>query len=115
MKRQAAVSLRYIRDSIVWIEKYTEGMDLEGFRENHMAQDAVLKQIEVIGEAVKHLPPEFTDRHPEIPWKDIVGMRDIVVHNYFSVDVVATWKTISVDIPVFKEAVDKILGDLRDS
>ena len=50
-------------------------------------QDAVLKQIEVIGEAAKHLSPDFTDAYPAVPWKDIAGMRDFIVHNYFGVDV----------------------------
>jgi uncharacterized protein with HEPN domain len=115
VKRQTAVYIRHIHDAIVWIEDYTRGMNLEEFRENHMAQDAVLKQIEVIGEAAKHLPQEFTDLHPGIPWKDIVGMRDIIVHNYFGVDIIAAWKTVSIDIPVLKEAIDKILGNLKDS
>lgn len=115
MKRQTAIYLQHIRNAIGWIEDYTRGMDLEGFRENHMAQDAVLKQIEVIGEAAKHLPPEFTDLHPDIPWKDIVGMRDIVVHNYFGVDIIATWKTVSTDIPVLGKTIDNLLRDLKDS
>jgi len=115
VKRQTAVYLRHIRDAIVWIGKYTKGMDLEGFRENHLVQDAVLKQIEVIGEAAKHLPPEFTDLHPDIPWKDIVGMRDLVVHNYFGVDIVATWKTVSTDIPNLREAINKILENFKDA
>jgi uncharacterized protein with HEPN domain len=115
VKRQTIVYLQHIRDAIVWIEDYTRGMDGDVFRKNHMAQDAVLKQIEVIGEAAKHLPAEFTDRHLEVPWKDIVGMRDIVVHNYLGVDIVATWKTVSVDIPVLGNAIDKILRDLKDS
>ena len=115
MKKQTAVYLRHIRDAIAWIEDYTRDMDEEGFRKNHMVQDAVLKQIEVIGEAAKHIPPGFTGRHPEVPWKDIVGMRDIVVHNYFGVDISATWKTVSTDIPVLKNTIDTLLRNIKDS
>jgi uncharacterized protein with HEPN domain len=70
-----------------------------------LRQDAAIRQIEVIGEAVKKLSPELKDRHPEIPWRDVVGMRDKLVHDHFGVDLDAVWNTARKDIPQLKEEI----------
>jgi uncharacterized protein with HEPN domain len=115
VKKTNLVYLRHILDAVRWIGEYTRGMDHDTFLANHLVQDAVLKQIEVIGEAAKHLSPDFTDAYPAVPWKDIAGMRDFIVHNYFGVDVEAVYKTVIVDIPLLKEEIAAILQDFRES
>jgi len=89
-------------------------MDHDTFLANHLVLDAVLKQIEVIGESAKHLSPDFTDAYPSVPWKDIAGMRDFIVHNYFGVDVEAVYKTVIVDIPLLKEEIAVIVRNFKE-
>jgi len=73
-----------------------------------MLQDAVIREIEIIGEATKNLSLEFRERYPDIPWRSITGMRDKVIHEYFGVDIDAVWDTATRDIPLLKEKLLKI-------
>ena len=114
MKKKNRVYFLHILDAIYWIEEYTRGMYHDTFFENHLVQDGVLKQIEVIGEAAKHISSDVTDAYPAVPWNDMAGMRDFVVHNYFNVDVEAVFKTVIVDIPLLKEWITEILRDFKE-
>ena len=104
-----SVFLQHILDSISKIEKYTLSMDFEKFSSNSMAQDAVVRQIEIIGEAAKNLSDKIKSKEDDIPWRDIVGMRDKLIHHYFGTDSNSVWKTVEEDIPKLKESVNKIL------
>lgn len=88
-----------IIDSINKILNYTAGMTLAEFMVSDEKQDAVLRRILVIGEATKRLSSEFRQRHPEIPWKEIAGTRDIIVHDYNRVDAERIWDVIQNDLP----------------
>ena len=114
MKKSDTPYLGHMLDNAAKAQKKVVTLTKSEFDTNEDVQLILAHLIQTIGEAASKVFDTTKVAHPEIPWKDIVGMRDIVVHNYFSVDIVATWKTISVDIPVFKEAIDKILGDLKD-
>ncbi|MFP3880474.1 MAG: DUF86 domain-containing protein [Dehalococcoidia bacterium] len=105
MRKDDSVYLRHVLDAIYRIEEYTRDITYENFLSSHLRQDAAIRQIEVIGEAVKKLSPELKDRHPEIPWRDVVGMRDKLVHDYFGVDLDAVWNTARKDIPQLKEEI----------
>lgn len=83
--KDAAIYLRHIQDAITRIEKYT-AQGRESFFEDTMVQDAVIRNLEVIGEAVRSLPPELKRRHPEIPWRSITALRNVLIHEYFGVD-----------------------------
>lgn len=92
-----------ILDCIANIENYSAELDFESFLEKKIVQDAVVRNIEIIGEAAKKLSDEFKQQHPVIPWKKIMGMRDNLIHDYVNVDLGQVWQTIQVDIPALKQ------------
>lgn len=85
MKKDNLVYLKHIMDSILHIEEYTKGVEHKNFLKNNLVQSGVIREIEIIGEASKRLTHEFKEKHQEIPWKQIAGMRDKLVHDYFGV------------------------------
>lgn len=91
------------------IEKFTEGLSFEEFRNYEMAVDAVLRNLEVIGEAVKNIPDDLKNRHQEVEWKEAVGFRNVLAHDYFGIDLESVWDTLKKNIPVFKEHIIKVL------
>lgn len=89
--KDPAVYLRHIRDAIARIGKYT-AQGRNAFFDDSMVQDAVIRNLEVIGEAVRSLPPELKRRHPEIPWRSITALRNVLIHEYFGVDLEIVWR-----------------------
>jgi hypothetical protein len=84
------------------IERFVSGKGAHDFAEDELLQSAVVRQLEVIGEAAKRVSEERRSKNPEIPWKDIAGMRDKLIHHYFDIDLNVVWKTITDDIPKLK-------------
>jgi uncharacterized protein with HEPN domain len=101
-QRVVSVFIEHILESISLIETYTSQISKEDFLNSRQIQDAVMRRLEIIGEASKNIPPEFRKAHLNIPWREITGMRDILIHEYFGVDLVLTWKTIKENLPVLK-------------
>jgi uncharacterized protein with HEPN domain len=102
MKRDDSVYLNHILDSIYQIEEYTEGLNKEEFLATRLVQDGTIRQIEIIGEAIKNVSEPLKEKYSHIPWKEIAGMRDKLIHNYFGVDIDAVWDVVKKDIPILK-------------
>jgi uncharacterized protein with HEPN domain len=85
------------------VARYTAELTFEGFAANVEIQDAVVRRLAVIGEAVKGLPEAFRDRYPEIPWRSIAGARDVLVHEYFRVDLELAWEMVQTELPRLAE------------
>jgi uncharacterized protein with HEPN domain len=101
--------LEDIRDAIKRIESYLQGVNEKKFENDLMRQDAIMLQIEIIGEAARHISTEFQEQHDEIPWSQMIGMRNKIVHDYFNIDVSKIWDTAKNDIPQLKKMVSKLL------
>jgi uncharacterized protein with HEPN domain len=112
-QRDDIVYLRHIRDAVGRVGSYVAGLDENRFMENPLVQDAVIRQLQVLGEAAKRLSREFRTGSPEIPWSDIAGMRNKLVHDYMGVDLEVVWETATVDIPALASRLDR-LGDFDD-
>jgi uncharacterized protein with HEPN domain len=110
MKRDARVYLEDILESIVLIEEYVKGVSESDFNTDTGTQDKVVRRLEVIGEAVKNLPQEFREKHPDTPWKQIAGMRDMLTHEYFNVKIRRVWKVVEKDLPKLKTEAKSILA-----
>ncbi len=111
MRRDNTFYLRHILDAIDRIEEYLLGVDEAEFYQRYLVQDGVIRQLEIIGEAVKQLSEELRLSHPNIPWRDISGMRDKLIYAYFGVNMEAVWLTATMDIPFLKTEVQKMLGE----
>lgn len=117
-KQRLADYLGHIQEAIERIRRYVEGIDEQAFQQNDMAQDAVIRNIEIIGEASYNIQthyPEFAADHPELPLAFAYQMRNAVAHGYFKVDLEIVWKTIHNDLPGLGKQVQGLLGDLRQA
>lgn len=102
MSRNFKLYLDDMLKSINKIERYTKGMNRQQLSANELTFDAVIYNLQIIGEAVKHIPPEIRDRYPQVEWRKIAGLRDIVAHAYFSIDDQIVWDIIQnklLDLP----------------
>ncbi len=114
MKRSYVDFLQDILDNAQKAERFVEGVDFDSFADNEEKIYAVVHALQTVGEAARNLPKSVRRRYPATPWDDIIGMRDIVIHEYFSVDLEVIWKTIKKDLVPLKDAVKKMLADLAE-
>ena len=112
MARGGKLYLKDILDSIQRIETYTKGLTFSKFSHNKITIDAVIRNLEIIGEASKNLPANLKSLRKEVPWKEMAGMRDKIIHEYFGVDLDIVWKTIKASLPSLKKPLKDILKNL---
>ena len=108
-KRSAVIFLEDILQAIKKIEKYTNGLNCERFRSDEKSVDAVIRNLEIIGEASKNITSELKNKFPQIPWKKMMGLRNIVAHEYFSIDLNIIWEIASKNLPEVKPRIERIL------
>jgi uncharacterized protein with HEPN domain len=114
MKRNVAL---YISDIIEYMERaelYIRDLTLEEFSADQKTCDAVIRCIEIVGEATKNVPMEIREKYPSVPWRDMAGMRDKIIHGYFTVDFDEVWITVKEEFPKLKPLVKKVLEDLKN-
>ncbi|NJM80968.1 MAG: DUF86 domain-containing protein [Flavobacterium sp.] len=107
------IRLKHILDSIVEIENYIENKNFADFQENSMLSNASIRLLEIIGEASNHLSLEIKTEFDSVEWKQIIGLRNILIHEYFAVDFALIWEVIIYDLPNFKNTIIKILNTLE--
>lgn len=113
MKKDPLVFIGHILIEIEKIDKSIKVMSKEKFDSDINIQDATVRRIEIIGEAAKNLSKDFKDKYSFIPWKDIIGMRDKIIHHYFGINLDTIWKVVQDDIPKLKENILKIKKELE--
>ena len=113
MNKKIQIFITHVLENIEKIESFSNGIKKEELYKNEQKQYAIVRAVEIIGEAVKNISNSFRKEHPEILWKKIAGMRDKITHHYFGVDLDTIWDVIKKDLPDLKKKIQKILEKLE--
>ncbi len=113
MPRDLRLYLNDLVDACEHVRAYTADLDFSGFVADRRTVDAVLHNLQVVGEAAKRLPSEMLAGAPEVPWRDVTGLRDILVHTYFKVDLAVIWRIVRDDLPTLEAAARRLAAGYR--
>lgn len=113
-RRELGDYIQDILDAIVEIKEFIQGMRFENFAKEKKAINAVVRSLEVIGEATKKIPEDLRERYPQIPWRRMAGMRDKLIHEYFGIDLEIIWEVINNELPPVKPMIQRVLKDIED-
>lgn len=108
MKRNIMLFIQDILENIANIESFSKGLNREKFESDKLRQNAIIRCLEIIGEATKNIPHSFRNKYPAIPWVKIAGFRDVLSHAYFGVSLDRVWNIVETDLPKLKEEISKI-------
>ena len=111
MDKKSTIFLKHILENINKVESFSKGISKSKLLEDEEKQYALVRAIEIIGEAAKNLPDSVKKEHPEIAWKDIIGTRDILIHKYFGLDLEILWNIIKTDLPYLKNKIKVIINE----
>ena len=111
-KRRIEAYLYDILENANDIIEFTESLDYEKFVSDKKTKNAVIRSLEIIGEASRYIDDEFRENHPNVPWREMVGLRNILIHQYFNVDTILLWKIINNDVPHMKNEIEKVLRSI---
>jgi len=114
MKKEPLIFIKHILQNIEDIEIFSKGLSKNNLEKDILRQKAIIRSLEIIGEAVRNLPDSFKKKHPETPWKDIIGTRDKMIHHYFGVDINTVWGIIKKDLPNLERKIEKIKKELKE-
>lgn len=114
MSRDYRAYLKDIFESVNKIEKYTKRLSFDDFEDDGLIQDAVVRNLEIIGEAAKNIPEEVKKKKSDVEWKKIAGLRDILVHAYFGIDAEVVWDIVKNKIPELKKRITELLAETED-
>ncbi len=112
MKKDDSVYLRHIIDAFMQIEHYMDGVSHEEFFNNKLLQDGVIRQLEVTGEAARNLSDDLRNEYPQVPWRQMIGLRNRMIHAYFNVDLQIIWEIVRGDLPDLKRETESILDSI---
>ena len=111
--RNRRVRIEDMVEAVERIQRYTAGMTFETFSEDQRTIDAVIRNVEVLGEAARHVDDDVAVQAPDVPWADVRGMRNVVMHEYFGVDLTTVWKTVADDLAPLRTALLALLARLE--
>ena len=114
MPREYEDYLRDLLNKKKKIQNFIKDLEFESFKQDDKTKFAVIRGLEIIGEATKHISEEFRKKYPEVPWKEMAGMRDVLAHDYFGVDEETVWLTAKEKIPQLKPSIEKILAEMSN-
>ncbi len=108
MKKDPKIYLEHIQEAIRAILEFTNDVTEEKFYQSDLLQSAVIRKFEIMGEAAKRLPKKLRDKNPDIPWKQMAGFRDILIHDYDDLNLEIIWETIRTDLPSILPLIDDL-------
>lgn len=111
--KEDRVYLLSIVESIEQIDSYTQ-KSKQVYNESRMVRDAVLRNLEIIGEAAKHLSPDLRGKHSAVPWRQVAGLRDVLIHDYLGVDIDEIWNIVVKELPMLKQEVLQMIKEMED-
>jgi len=112
MKKDPKIFLEHIKESIEEIERHIEDVSEKKFMDDVKTQDAVIRRIEIIGEATKNLPADFKKKNPKVEWREMASMRNKLIHEYFGIDLDLVWFVLNKDLPKLKKKITGLLKKL---